>query len=637
MVWMACKVKVFVFLSLLSLSVRGQEADTLAARLGVLPPGKERVDLLNTIVSQLRERNVYEAVQYGTEAMGLAKKLGYKPGYGLALENLGWIYYRRGLYTDAFELSQEALKITTELGDSTAMARCLNNVAAINYEKAQYREALKRFRQAYAISWRRKDIETAVRSLNNISFSYLGLKKIDSAGYYAQKALEGSKANRDGYLPAFSFRILGDIEFEKGNFEPALKNYREAMRISEATGNYFIQASTLHRIGKVYASQKKFEMALETLNKNVQIARQNGYADELERTYKLIAGIHYSNHEVKRAYQYLNRHLAIHDSLINQRNGERMGLLSAQFESEIKQSQIEALEQDAKIREEEIKRQEILGYVYVGGFVLLMGVAFILFFSNRKIKRINIELELKKRQVESQSAQLKNINQAKDKLLSIISHDMRSPLSSLRGVLNIAQAGGLSPQELGALTGQIRSQLDTVYDDLANLLQWTQSQLQGLKVTPGIFDLGKMADEVALLFNAPAAAKGVALANQIEAGLLAHADPNHVKLILRNLLSNAIKFSKENGKVTLSAKLSGEFVEVSVADTGVGIGADEISKLFDHAVHFTKEGTNKEKGMGIGLLLVWEFVGKNGGAMNVKSSPGEGSVFSFTLKRATGA
>lgn len=631
---MACKIKAFVFFSLLSITLMGQNLDTLMIMLEPTPPGEARVDLLNRIVTQMRERNIYEAVKYGAEAIDLAKKLDYREGYGLALENLGWIYYRRGLYSDAFELSQQALKVTEELGDSTAVARCLNNVAAINYEKLQFNEAIRRFRRAYEISLRQKDIETVVRSLNNISFSYLALKEIDSAEHYALKALESSEVNREGYLPAFTYRILGDIEFEKGNLESALKHFAEGMRISEATGNYFIQASTLHRIGKVYARQKKFKAALETLNRNIRIAQKNGYADELERTYKLISEINYSNNEVELALQYLTKHLAIHDSLMNQRNSERMNLLSAQFESELKQSQIEVLTQNAKIREEEIKRQKTLGYFYVGCFVLVIFIASILYFSNRKIKKINFELEVKTNQVETQATQLRNINRAKDKLLSIISHDIRSPLSSLRGVLNVAKSGGVSPDEFANLTNQIRDQLDTVYDDLGNLLQWTQSQLQGLSVKPKVFDLKKMVDDVSLLFEVSSSAKKIKLINQIDGNILVNADPNHVKLVLRNLLSNAIKFSSEKGEVIVSGNIEGQFVEVSVTDTGIGLSQEELQKLFNPSAHFTKVGTGNEKGMGVGLLLAKEFVDKNGGMMTVKSESDKGSKFSFTLKRA---
>jgi len=631
---MCCKFKLFIFFFLLTITLFGQGLDTLVTFLEPVPPGEHRVDLLNDLVTKMRERNIYEAVKYGTEARTLADKLHYQKGLGLALENLGWIYYRRGIYSNAFELSQQALKISEERRDSAAIARCLNNVGAINYEKRQYQEAIDRFRLAYIISSGLDDTETAVRSLNNMSFSFLGLKNTDSAEHYALQALENSKENRQGYMPAFSYRILGDIAFEQNELEVALRHFTESMRISEATNNYFIQASTLHRIGRVYKKQKKYERALEALLRNVELSKKNGYADELERTYKLISDINYERNNTGQALDYLIRHLAIHDSLINQRNNEQMALLSAQFESELKQSQIELLTQNAKIKEEEFERQKAWTSFYVGCFVLGILIAVILFYSNRKIKKVNLELEDKTTKVGQQAAQLSSINKTKDKLLSIISHDIRSPLSSLRGMLNIAKSGNVSKEEFSSLTTQIGNQLDSVYEDLGNLLQWTQSQLQGLSIDPQNFELRELVTELIDLFKASADGKGIKLVNEVEDNIHVTADPNHVRLILRNFISNAIKFSPEGGLVTITSSMNNDLVKVSIQDTGIGLSEEEIPKLFNASAHFSKAGTASEKGMGVGLLLTKEFIDKNGGTVSVESEPGKGSVFSFTLKKA---
>lgn len=632
---MAHKISVFFFLSFLVTNIWGQDLDSLAVRLERLPFGEARVDMLNHIVTQMRERNIYEIIRYATEAKDMAEKLSYRKGLGTALENLGWIYYRRGIYADAFEMSQDALRISELEGDSLSMARCLNNVAAINYEKANYKDAIERFDQAYKISLRLGDLQTAIRSLNNISFSYLGLKNIDSAEYYAQWALKQSNGNQGSYLPAFSHRILGDIAFEKGDMMLALKHYDEGIRISQAVNNYFIKASTLHRIGKVLAKQKKYTQALEVLDRNVQLSKENGYADELERTYKLISDINYAKDDIEKAFQYLTRHLELHDSLIEQRNSERMNLLSTQFKSDIKQSQIELLTKNAKIREEEIQKQEAWIYFYVGSLVLGLAIALILYYSNLKIKKVNRELEEKKSQVELQAQQLSNINMTKDKLLSIISHDIRSPLSSLRGMLNIAQTGNVSTEEFARLTGQISKQLDFVYEDLGNLLQWTQSQLQGLSVNPETFELSDLADQVISLYHNNADSKKITLVNKTDRGINVLADPNHVRLILRNLLSNAIKFSNENSEVVVANEVTDKLVSVVVRDKGIGLTKDEIQKIFNPSDHFTRVGTAKEKGMGVGLLLTKEFIHKNGGSLSVFSQPGHGSTFSFTLKKAS--
>ncbi|MEQ8423401.1 MAG: HAMP domain-containing sensor histidine kinase, partial [Cyclobacteriaceae bacterium] len=319
----------------------------------------------------------------------------------------------------------------------------------------------------------------------------------------------------------------------------------------------------------------------------------------------------------------------------SQRNSERLALLSTQFESELKQSQIELLTQNAKIKEEEINTQKMLSYFYVGGILVVLVIVAIMYYSNHRIKKVNEELKSKTEQVGIQASQLSTINKTKDKLLSIISHDIRSPLSSLRGMLNIAQSGSATKEEFAKLTSRISGQLDSVYEDLGNLLQWTHTQLQGLVVKPEPVQLAAITDEVLCLFKETADEKRVELKSEIKNGTEVLVDPNHLRLVLRNLISNAIKFSYKNSQVNVNHSVSGNMVTVSVCDKGTGIDKEQISLLFDATSHVTRQGTANEKGMGVGLLLTKEFVEKNGGAISVRSEVGSGTVFSFTLKKAT--
>lgn len=626
--------KALLCISLTVVPAFGQDVDSLIAKLESLPAGESRVDLLNKVVSTLRERNVYTAVKYGSEAKNLAEKLDYQKGLGLALENLGWIYYRRGVYSSAYDLSQRALKIQAERGDSVAIARCLNNVGAISYEKGEYDEAIQHFKNGYLLAEGGDDAETVVRSINNVAFAFLSLHNTDSAIHYANMALDKSGFYRQGYLPAFSFRILGDIAIETGDLSAAHKYYMECMRISEETNNYFIQASTLHRIGKLYFKQGNFNRALEVLNQNVKLAKQNGYADELERTYKLISDINTARNNIGQAFEYLKKHLALHDSLISQRNNEQMALLSTQFETELKQSQIELLTKNSKIKEEELKSQKAWNSFYIGCIVLGLVIAIILYYSYQRIKKVNAQLEEKTNEVGEQASQLSNINKTKDKLLSIISHDIRSPLSSLRGMLHIAQSGNATRDEFAQLTAKIGTQLDSVYEDLGNLLQWTQTQLQGLKVNSETFDLKNLASEATQLFDSAAKTKKIQIKNEILETVHVVADVNHVRLIFRNFISNAIKFSSESGEIIIRQERNGAFSKISICDKGIGISEEEISKLFNASTHISKTGTANEKGMGVGLLLTKEFIEKNGGSVFVESELGKGSCFTFTLPAA---
>jgi signal transduction histidine kinase len=596
-----------------------QSIDSLENVLQATPPGRDRVDQLNNLVSLLRERNNNKAMGFGKEALTLSESIDYRTGYALALENLGWIYYRQGTYAEAFELSRKALKIFEEQDDQVAIARCLNNVAAISYESGKYDEAIENFTKAYRLSSGNLDFATAVRSLNNISYSYLAQANLDSAERFARLALSESVIHRFGYMSAFSFRTLGDIALQRGEASKAMEYFNSSLRISNETNNYFIKTSTLHRIAKAYFFEKQYNEALDVLNQNLIIAEKNGYADELERTYKLISEIYDAKNEPSLAFQHQAKYLELHDSLTFQRYNDRIALLQSQFELDLKEAQIELLTKNVLIQEEEMKHQRMWTYFYVGCLTLVLILILVLYFSYVRIKKTKKELS--------------NINAAKDKLLSVISHDIRSPLASLKGMLSIAGSGNLTQDEFVLLSKKIGSYLDSVYDDVGTVLQWAKLQLQGMLVEPKVFELKPLVDEVIELFIESAHVKDITIRNDVRLNVIVEADPNHVRIALRNLIANAIKFSSRKGEVRITDQHNRPLVNVEVTDKGIGVSEEDMEKLFNPSAHFTRPGTANEKGMGVGLLLTKEFIEKNGGSMAVESELGKGSKFSFTLRK----
>jgi signal transduction histidine kinase len=307
--------------------------------------------------------------------------------------------------------------------------------------------------------------------------------------------------------------------------------------------------------------------------------------------------------------------------------------MQAKYNTEMKQAQIELLTKDARIREQELNTQKIWFYFTIGCLMLLILLAFVLYYSYRRIKGINFALEEKNTEIHRQAKQLGNLNITKDKLFSIIGHDLRSPVASLKGLLDVLNNKLLSQEEFIEITGKLKRSLDSVYDDLDNLLQWSQSQLRGLQANPQSFNIKPLTDEKIELFREAAQYKDVTIINELPEESYVQADKNHISLALRNLLANAIKFNSNGGVVRIKSKIRGKELEISVTDSGVGISLDDLNKLFNAETHFTKRGTNEEKGVGIGLLLTKEFVESNGGAIWVTSELGKGSTFTFTVGR----
>lgn len=233
-------------------------------------------------------------------------------------------------------------------------------------------------------------------------------------------------------------------------------------------------------------------------------------------------------------------------------------------------------------------------------------------------------------QLTSKSQELEDLNELKDKLLSIVSHDFRSPLNSLRGTLSLFLKGVISNEELNMLTEDLVEKLDNTYNLLENLLNWAKSQMQGMKVYAKNVDLKTISEDCVGLLSPIAEKKLVKITNGIKIPTTAFADNEMVKLITRNLIYNAIKFTTAGNEIILDTKLDTNFVTISVKDNGAGISNENQEKLFKNAT-FTTRGTSNESGMGLGLLLCKDFVDKNGGKIWFESELEKGTTFFFTL------
>ena len=244
-----------------------------------------------------------------------------------------------------------------------------------------------------------------------------------------------------------------------------------------------------------------------------------------------------------------------------------------------------------------------------------------------------ISLVAAKRIIEKQNAELKATLSNRDKMYSVIAHDLRSPMASIRMVLNLivqsTSAEKVGP-ELYMLLDQANRESEEVHDLLDNLLKWTKSQTGRLNVVLQELDLNDIVPGVVEIFDVIAQTKHITLElKKTDAPLKVTADNDMLKTVLRNFMSNAVKFSPENSTIQIIMANEGDFARVSVKDQGVGIAADRLGSIFHKGE--TTYGTGGEEGSGLGLQLCQDFARKNGGDCYVESVEGQGSTFSFTI------
>ena len=609
--------------------------DSLENLINTTPNDTTKVWLLNRLVTTLREGDNTKALGYARKAKELADVLNYEPGLAIALENLGWLSYRHGDYATAFQLATQALQISERRNDPLAVARCLNSIGAIYYEQKQYDAAIVNFRKALSMARTGNDKLSVARSLNNIAYTMSNSNRKDSAYFYAGRALRASQVIGNAYQQGFAYRTMADIDIDNKRIDGAMGKYRKILSLAAAVNNRFLEVSTLHRIGNAFILLNQPDSALKYLTKNVHVARQYGYGNELDEAFKLMADAYAQKKLLPKAFEYQNRYIKLHDSLYDQRNGEQLAIMQARFESALKEAEIQLLKKDTQLKQQEINSQKVWMYFTIGVLSLSAILVFVLLYSNLMKKKANGLLGSKNEEIQAQAVQLRNLNVTKDKLLSIISHDVRGPLASLRGFVNIICKGELTQQEFIEHSVRLRHNLDVVQDDLDNLLYWAQSQLNGLLVKNEEIRIRDIISEKIKLFDDAAARKGISIVNDVSEDLVVLADKNHLGLIIRNLLANAIKFNARGGSIWIQEKITDDSVEISVIDSGVGIKSGDLKKLFNAQTHFSNVGTEQEKGVGLGLLLTKEFIEKSGGAIWVTSEVGKGSTFTFTAKRIT--
>ena len=247
------------------------------------------------------------------------------------------------------------------------------------------------------------------------------------------------------------------------------------------------------------------------------------------------------------------------------------------------------------------------------------------------LKDNNDKLLEQKQIIESQTEHLKAINSTKDRLFSIIAHDLRSPLASVKGILLLLEDESLSQTEFLEISKYLEQSVDNIHGMLENLLIWSLSQMGGIKPKMKKVGLFEVVQESIELFGNIALQKQITLTNEISKDATVYIDENNLKAIIRNLLNNALKFTPQHGIITFNETLRNDFVELSISDSGVGIKKEDLSTIFSKPK--LSQGTEGEKGTGLGLALCKDLIELNGGKIEVFSEYGKGTIFNIVMRK----
>nr|MCU0394108.1 tetratricopeptide repeat-containing sensor histidine kinase [Thermoflexibacter sp.] len=539
----------------------------------------------------------------------------------------------------------QSLRLATLAKDSLGMADAYRLLGMIHsFSLNQHETALTYHRLALPTYERSKDKKRIVALYNNFVWVfYMTKQEIPLAHQYADKALNLVRAINDHQLMSWTLNSKALIYSRENHYDSAIYYFNQSNEFAKKVNDEAVIAYNQILLGQVFLNQNSYEEAINTFNNSMPTIKKVNLKGLLSSAFQGLAAAYSGQKKYDSAFWYYEKHIHLRDSLLNWETSQKVTIIQAEYEEEMKQSKIESLEQE--------KRNYISIFSII--FIALLVVLALIIRSNQQKKLANILLKTKNGEIARQNEELaqtqeeitaqrdivaeknkelQELNQTKDKLFAIIGHDLRSPINSLKALLNLLVNRQMTVEEFFMFSEKLKRGAEHVHFTLNNLLQWAYSQMNGLTSNPQIVNLHQIGQENINLCMQTTLDKHINFDNQIPPDLTVFVDIDHLSLIFRNLISNAIKFTHTGGRVTITSQIiSPTTCEIMISDTGIGISEEDISKIFRKDKHLSTQGTDGEKGTGLGLLLCQEMIEKNGGKIWVESTLEVGTSFKFTL------
>ncbi len=554
----------------------------------------------------------YEKAQFHYfKALAGNRQAKVKRGEGMVLYNLGYSHQIAHRPDSALWYYGQAAVLFKELGQNQALSKTYQNSGSILAKQGKYAEAQQKFDESFALTQVTQDRRTRSLVLADMASLQIKQKNLAKAEQLATQALALAQEIGNQIEIKRTALILSELYEAKQDFRQALEYYRVAQVAKDSVENVERQKAMITVQGDYEMQTQKATIALQ----ESEAKRQAQHIALLERD-MLLRQADMIQQKLQLSEGRAQKSI---DSLKLKRELDSQTSRAMLQESELLRQKSDLAKSQAELKQKSFQRNTL-----TAGLVLLLLLMATLVVLLRQKQRSN-------RLLEAQKTDLAKLNHTKDKLFSIVAHDLRSPFQGLKWTLEMLEQHNISQEDFVGLTTQLRENVETLSDNLNNLLLWASSQMNGIRPKPGDLLVGDEANAVLNLYSGPAAGKRLQLKAQIPDNVHLWADRDHLRLVLRNLVNNAIKFTNEGGCVQVYCQALPKCVRVSVSDTGVGMDQDQVNRLFQLGNQATKLGTANEKGVGLGLLLCQEFLAANGGRIWAESQPGQGSVFTFEL------
>lgn len=591
-------------------------------------------ELLNYV--GLVNRNIGDysnAINYYYEALELAEKQNNILQIAYSNNNLGGIFTLKGDYLNAIKHLEKATENFELIENYSGLGYACVNLGNLYRHNNDIKEAINYFEKAIVYKEMVSDSIGIGIVMNLQAITYYDVEEYQKAYSLFKKVTPIYQHNKDEKGLAVINNYLGLLEFRNKNYQSALAHYKKSKALNEEIEHKSGLATSLINMSLVYHKLGKTELAISKLDLGYQFAKEIGDKEEIAHAFENYSSIYHDLKNYKKAYEYQNKYT---QAIINKNYYEtRERLATLRINNEIEKRVLK--NENLKIENESLNYENMVFKEYLSIYkymlivfgILLLGIIGLVIVLT-KTNRVRL---LNNSALVHANKQLSEANKTRDKFMSIIGHDLKSPFNSVLGLtsLLLAEWDSVSNDEKRYIINEVNITSNNLYELMDNLLIWAKNQSESIKPVPKEFNINEYLVDIYELYRNQASYKKIKITMEIGKEHMVFADPNMISTVLRNLISNALKFTSKGGKIKVELMQRDKELEFCITDNGHGLLPEDLKRILEENTHHSSKGTDNETGTGLGLLLVKEFVRLNNGVFWIESKVSIGSKFYFTL------
>ena len=677
-----------ICLSTALIFAQNAKIDRLTVRLAYQNKDSTKIETSLLLINELYALKDYDkALLFIDQTAELSNSLNYDKGSAQSNYYKGLIFSNKNDGKNAVVYFEKALNSFKILNDTIGIAKVNGKLGVIQIERGNFKKGLQNSLSAISI-FEEEDLKDDLsNAYNSLAKAYFKSKKFDKALQYNKKSLRIREELDDLEGMKYTLKNLGELYALKNNYRLSIDNYERMLTLLNNKKDKDLRGEVMTSLGKSYLAINDLKKAAEYLRAGLAFNRiqgndlgvlisLNAFADlniknnrlrlaktQLDEANKLGKKL---NNEEELLYNYkLNTELSsvrnFHQDafywqkqyfyLKEKLNKEKLEALTLQIKSNqasnISTNLVSLKEKNKNIPEKKgsklsssQKQNTLLIYGLIASLVFVTALLIFSYLKSSKnttttkeLSKKNESLGQKNKSLVQKNIQLEEVNQVKDKLFSIVSHDLKDSVSSIKAFLDLLKDDGITKEEFNNLIPELSENANNASSLLFNLLNWSKSQMQNLQSKPELFNIQEVFQIKISLIEKKVNDKGIIVIDESRREFV-YADKSMMEIVIQNLITNAVKFTGKGDVITVSNQDYNGKILICIEDTGIGISEENQKKLFNAKKNFTTNGTENEKGTGLGLTISKDLVELNNGRIWLESTPNIGSKFFIELPKA---